>query len=69
MIDYANDTCYRLETNTDDVRQDLVPFKGKANYFEKICLRGETFYAFGDFNARGPFYDFFEFPKRFRSLY
>ncbi len=45
MIDYEEDACYRVDSNSDgeEDRTDLVPASGggKVNYFKKVCLRGE----------------------------
>ena len=42
LIDYDNDACYRLDTNSDDNRELIVDTDRKTNYFEKVCLNGET---------------------------
>ena len=41
LIDYDNDACYRLDTNTDDSRELIVDTDRKTNYFEKVCLNGK----------------------------
>eukprot|EP00090_Calanus_glacialis_P030486 TRINITY_DN4919_c0_g1_i1.p1 TRINITY_DN4919_c0_g1~~TRINITY_DN4919_c0_g1_i1.p1 ORF type:complete len:724 (-),score=176.09 TRINITY_DN4919_c0_g1_i1:269-2440(-) len=38
LIDYDNDACYRLDTNSDDNRELIVDTDRKTNYFEKVCL-------------------------------
>lgn len=38
MIDYDNDACYLLDTNTEDSRKLIVNTDRKTNYFEKVCL-------------------------------
>lgn len=30
-----------METNVEDIRQNIVPASVKSNYFEKVCLKGK----------------------------
>ena len=40
LVNYENESCYKLDFNTDDYRRDLVPSDSRVNFFEKICLTG-----------------------------
>ena len=40
IINYDSETCFKLDSNSDDIRKDLVPASGKVNYFQKLCLQG-----------------------------
>ncbi|XP_023343636.1 uncharacterized protein LOC111713076 isoform X2 [Eurytemora carolleeae] len=39
LIDYEEEACYRLDTNTDDNRELIEPTEKRTNYFEKVCLQ------------------------------
>jgi len=40
VINYERESCSRVDFNTDDRRDDLIPATSRVNYFEKICLKG-----------------------------
>ena len=40
VINYERESCFRVDTNTDDLREDLIPATSRLNYFEKVCLKG-----------------------------
>ena len=43
VINYERESCFRVDTNTDDLREDLIPATSRLNYFEKVCLKGNFF--------------------------
>ena len=42
LVNYDRESCSRLDSNSDESRQDIVSTPNKINYFEKVCLRGIT---------------------------
>jgi len=38
LINYERESCFRVDFNTDDRRDDLIPATSRVNYFEKVCL-------------------------------
>ena len=43
LVNYERESCSRLDSNSDESRTDIVSTPSKINYFEKVCLRGETY--------------------------
>lgn len=39
LINYERESCFRVDFNTDDRRDDLLASRSRVNYFEKVCLR------------------------------
>ena len=39
MLEYDENVCYQLETNSDDNRDLIIAAETRTAYFEKICLR------------------------------
>ena len=44
VINYERESCFRVDFNTDDRRDDLIPATSRVNYFEKVCLKGKEYY-------------------------
>ena len=42
LINYERESCFRVDFNTDDRRDDLIPATSRVNYFEKVCLEGKS---------------------------
>ena len=40
LVNYERESCFRVDFNTDDRRDDLIPATSRVNYYEKVCLEG-----------------------------
>jgi hypothetical protein len=42
IVNYEQESCFRMDFNTDDRRDDLIPATSRVNYFEKVCFDKDT---------------------------
>ena len=45
LVNYERESCFRVDFNTDDRRDDLIPSTSRVNYFEKVCLEGKVIHC------------------------